>query len=154
VTPSPTQRHQRILGNLYYFIRQHLETHSVGEAFLSPLDMVLSDHDVVVPDLLFVSKERAHVMTKQNLQGAADLVIEILSPSTRRLDRGVKRALYERMGVNEYWLVDPNADVVEVFSRSGEGFHPPVRHVRGQILTTELLPRLAIEINRIFDTPQ
>ena len=87
--------------------------------------MVLSDHDVVEPDLLFISKERAHVITTENLQGAADLVIEIPSPSTRRRDRGLSVCSTSGMNVKDAWQVDPDADEVEVFRRSGKAFNHP-----------------------------
>ena len=104
----------------------------------------------VEPDILFVSQERADRITLKNLQGAADLVIEILSPSTRRRDKGLKRALYERVDVREYWMVNPDRDEVEVFTRSGKIFHAPVRYTRDQILVTPLLPGLELAVNRIF----
>ena len=150
VTPPPTMRHQQIASNLHYLIRHYLEEHPIGKVFFAPVDLHLSDLDVVEPDILFVSQERADRITLKNLQGAADLVIEILSPSTRRRDKGLKRALYERVDVREYWMVNPDRDEVEVFTRSGKIFHAPVRYTRDQILVTPLLPGLELAVNRIF----
>jgi Uma2 family endonuclease len=150
VTASPATRHQRIAGNLHYLIRGYLEGHPTGEVFMAPFDVVLSNFDIVVPDLAYVSTERAHLITSKNLQGAAELVIEILSPSTRRRDERLKRDLYERTGVEEYWLVDPERDVVEVFKRAGGTFQAAVRYGRDQTLTSELLPGLLLAVNRVL----
>jgi Uma2 family endonuclease len=150
VTPSPATRHQRIAGNLYYFIRDYLETHPIGEVFIAPFDVLLSNFDIVVPDLVYVSHERAHLITSKNLQGAADLVIEILSPSTRRRDERLKRELYERVGVVEYWLIDPERDAIDVFRRVDATFQKPVEYARDQILTTGLLAGIALPVSRIL----
>ena len=82
---------------------------------MAPFDVVFSDFDVVEPDLLFVSSERARVLTEKNVQGAPDLVVEIGSPATRRRDEKTKLQLYERFGVQEYWVVDPDLDVIKVY---------------------------------------
>jgi Uma2 family endonuclease len=150
VTPSPVTRHQRIAGNLHYLLRRHLETHPVGEVFMAPFDVLLSDVDIVVPDLVYISHERAHLITSKNLQGAADLVIEIVSPSTRRRDERLKRELYERVGVEEYWVVDPERDAINVHRRAGGEFLQPTEYARGQVLSTALLPGLTLAVDRIL----
>jgi Uma2 family endonuclease len=150
VTPSPATRHQRIAGNLHYLIRGYLENHPIGEVFMAPFDVLLSNFDIVVPDLVYVSRQRAHLITLENLQGAADLMIEILSPSTRRRDERLKRELYERVGVEEYWLIDPERDAIEVFRRVEGAFEKPVQYMLDQILKTELLPGLEPAVNRIL----
>src|ERR1019366_5389020 len=97
VTASPNIRHQQILGRLYLLIGVWLETHSIGEGFLSQLAVVFSDFDVVEPDLLYVSSARAaEILTPLHVRGTPDLVIEIASPSTRKRDQTIKRRLYER----------------------------------------------------------
>lgn len=150
VTASPATRHQRIAGNLHYLIRGYLENHPTGEVFMAPFDVLLSSFDIVVPDLVYVSSERAHLITSKNLQGAADLVIEILSPSTRPGDERLKRDLYERSGVEEYWLVDPERDTIDVFMRVDVAFEKPVHYTRDQMLKTALLPGLELAVNRIL----
>ena len=126
VTASPITRHQRISRDLLYLIQSHLNTHPIGEVFGAPFDVVLSFTDVVVPDLIYLSKRRAHLLTVKNLQGAPDLVVEILSPSTRPRDEQLKRDLYERVGVAEYWLVDPDGDFLTIYRRGAAGFLPPL----------------------------
>jgi len=116
VTPSPNLEHQRILGNLHYLVRSWLEAHPIGLVFFAPLDLVLSQHDVVEPDLFYVSHERARqVTTQENLRGAPELVVEIASKSTRKRDETIKLRLYERQGVAEYWVVDPPLGTVRVY---------------------------------------
>jgi Uma2 family endonuclease len=109
--------------------------------------------DVVEPDLLYMSNERAAtVLTHANVQGAPELVIEIGSPSTRQRDETIKRRLYERVGVSEYWVVDPEIDVVRVYRRGAEGFGRP-RELRAEAsdrLTTPLLQGLSLPLSRIF----
>ena len=100
-------------------IQSYLDVHPTGELFSAPFDVVLSFTDIVVPDLIYLSKARAHLLTAKNLQGAPDLVVEILSPSTRPRDERLKRDLYERMGVEEYWLVDPEQESVTIYRRGG-----------------------------------
>jgi Uma2 family endonuclease len=150
VTASPITRHQRISLNLLYSIQSYLETHPIGELFSTPFDVVLSFHDVVVPDLIYLSKARAQPLTVKNLQGPPDLVVEILSPNTRPRDERLKRDLYERVGVTEYWLMDPDQDVVTIYRRGGAGFLPPVRFEKDAIVTTSLLPDFELPLARVL----
>ena len=122
VTPSPVLRHQQLIGRLFVAIANFLEEHpEVGQAFLSPLDTVFSPWDVVEPDLVFVAADQLDILTEPNIQGAPALVVEILSPSTRRRDLGIKRQLFDRGGVREYWVVDPKAYELTVYRRAPDG---------------------------------
>ena len=152
VTPSPNMRHQQISMNLTLMIGSWLEAHPQGRLFYAPFDVVFSKFDVVEPDVLYVSNERSHVLTAPNVQGAPDLVIEIGSPSTRQRDETIKRRLYERSGVSEYWIVDPDIDVVRAYRRSGDSFARPTELSReaDDVLTTSLLPGLELPLARIF----
>ena len=106
MTPAPGELHQSISALLGWRLVQFASENSLGRVYQAPFDVVLSDTDVVQPDLLFVSNERGHIITPANIQGAPDLVVEILSPSTAERDRTFKRTLYAKHGVNEYWMVD------------------------------------------------
>ena len=150
VTASPITRHQRISLNLLHLIQSSLDVHPTGELFSAPFDVVLSFTDVVVPDLIYLSKARAHLLTAKNLQGAPDLVVEILSPSTRPRDERLKRDLYERVGVEEYWLVDPEQDLVTIYRRGGDSFGQPVHIDRRGIVTTPLLPGFELPLDRVL----
>ncbi len=151
VTASPITRHQRISLNLLYLMQSYLEAHPIGELFSAPFDVVLSFTDVVVPDLIYLSKSRAHLLTAKNLQGAPDLVVEILSPGTRSRDERLKRDLYERVGVDEYWLVDPNRDDVTIYRRGADGFLPPLRFEKDAVVTTPLLPGFELRLDRVLN---
>lgn len=153
VTPSPLVRHQRILGRLHLFIGSFLRDRELGEVFLSPLDVLFSDFDIVEPDLIFLSRERRSVLTERNLQGSPDLVVEILSPSTRGRDRGIKKKLYERSEVSEYWIVDPESEAVEVLRRGAGGgllCVAELSRARGDGLSTPLLAGLEIPLEEVF----
>jgi Uma2 family endonuclease len=152
VTPSPNMRHQQISMNLTLMIGGWLEAHPEGRLFYAPFDVVFSKFDVVEPDVLYVSNERSNILTAPNVQGAPDLVIEIGSPSTRQRDETIKRRLYERSDVIEYWIVDPDIEVVRVYRRNGDSFARPTELSReaGDALTTSLLPGLELPLARIF----
>jgi len=155
VTPSPNMGHQRVLGTLHGLIWSYLQTHPIGEVFLAPFDVVLSMLDVVEPDLLYLSHDRAaKALTPDNVKGAPELVVEVASKGTRRRDETIKRRLYERAGVSEYWLVDPTMDAIRVYRREGTRFGRPLELSReaGDVLTTPLLPGLALLLTRIFKT--
>src|SRR6478752_3586192 len=105
VTPTPNIRHQAIVGAFYLLIANYLEHHGLGRILLSPLDVIFSDYDVVEPDLLYVSHQRDDALTGTHVRGVPELVIEIASKGTRKRDETIKRRLYERVGVSEYWIV-------------------------------------------------
>jgi Uma2 family endonuclease len=153
VTPSPNTKHQRVSYNLTLQLGKWLEQHPVGRLFFAPLDVVFSQSDVVEPDLLYMSSARAaEIETTANIRGVPELVVEIGSPSTRRRDETVKRSLYERAGVTEYWVVDPELDVIRVYRRDGERFARPqeLSTEAGDVLTTPLLPGLDLALADIF----
>jgi Uma2 family endonuclease len=153
VTPSPNLKHQKVSGNLYIVIRTWLEEHPIGQIYYAPFDVIFSLFDVVEPDLLYMSNERAaRVLTDANVKGAPELVIEIGSEGTRKRDETIKRRLYERSEVSEYWVVDPEIDVVRVYRRGTTGFERPLEMPAeaGDTLTTPLLPGLLLPLQRIF----
>jgi Uma2 family endonuclease len=120
---------------------------------MAPLDVLFSRFDVVEPDLLYMSHARhASIATPQNLQGAPELAIEIASPGTRKRDRTIKRDLYERFGVNEYWIVEPDYRGVEIYRTVNGRFGPPIALSldSGDVLTTPLFPDLALALSGIF----
>jgi Uma2 family endonuclease len=152
VTPSPASGHQRVVGNLYFLIRLHLEQHGGGEVFLSPFDVLFTMSDIVVPDLLFVSDARKHVVTEQHVEGAPDLVVEVRSPSTRRRDESAKLKLYDRSDVTEYWVIDPVAALVRVYRRR-KGRLSLAEELTSEAVTalaSPLLPGCSLPLARIF----
>lgn len=116
VPPSPVTRHQLVVGRFFHHMMTYLETHPIGTVFTAPYDVVLSDTDIVEPDLLVVlNNGRAHISEK-NVQGPPDMILEVLSPSTAARDRELKRKRYERFGVQEYWLIDPDQNTLEILA--------------------------------------
>ena len=153
VTPSPNTRHQTIAGTLFGTIWTWLQVHPMGRLFHAPYDVVFSDFDVVEPDLLYLSNERAaQVLTPLHAKGVPELVVEIASKGTRKRDETIKRRLYERAGVTEYWVLDPEIDVVRIYRRAGDRFGRPVELSReaDDVLTTALLPGFELPLARVF----
>ena len=150
MAPTPIPLHQRISMNFSSLMGPFIKSHGLGELFAAPLEVHFSDVNILQPDLLFVSPARAHIITNSNIQGAPDLVIEIASTRTRTLDRTVKRDLYERFGVLEYWMADPVAETVEVLRLENGRFASVGVYGRTDTITTPLLPGLAIDLNEVF----
>jgi Uma2 family endonuclease len=147
VNPSPNTKHQMASGAIFSALFTHATSHGLGYVFHAPYDVKLSDHDILEPDLIFVSTARRAIITDTNIQGAPDLVVEILSPASRAYDERVKYKVYERFGVTEYWIVDPDAGSIAVYRRNGPRF---VRVDNADVVTTPLLPGLVLELRTIF----
>ena len=150
MAPAPLTDHQDILGGLYSEMRAFVKEHNLGHVLLAPTDVVLSDTDVVQPDILFVSQARRHIRTRENIQGAPDLVVEILSPATAERDRIVKFELYAQHGVHEYWIVDPDARTITVFLLNEGAFEEVDTYSEGEILTSPMLAGFSIALDEIF----
>ena len=156
VTPSPNTNHQQVSGNLYFLIRSWLEQHPVGRIFYAPFDVLFTRFDVVEPDLLYLSDATARqALTAAHVRGVPDLVIEIGSPSTRKRDETIKKRLYEREGVSEYWVVDPELDMIRVYVRRGERFgrSRELSLEAGDTLTTPRFPALELRLADVFQEP-
>lgn len=153
VTASPNLRHQIVSGNIYDLFRTWLKAHPVGRILYAPFDVKFSERDVVEPDLIYVSHERAKaVLTPERAVGAPELVIEIASPGTRKRDETIKKRLYERMGVDEYWFFDPDIDVVRAYRRTGRTFGQVVELSleADDVLSTPLLIGLELPLSSVF----
>jgi len=156
VTPSPASVHQRIVGNIYFRMRRFLEGSPVGEAFLAPFDVVFGTHDVVEPDLLYIAAARRRdILTAQHVRGVPDLVIEVGSPGTRKRDETIKRRLYERTGVQEYWVVDPELEVVRVYRLDGGTYGRPIELAReaGDVLKSGVIEGFELPLTDVFRMP-
>lgn len=120
--PTPSVTHQRLVKRLLKLLDVFVERRSLGEVFVSPVDVILSNTNVVQPDLAFVSKERSEIVQDRGLFGAPDLVVEVISPSTLKKDTEDKKRIYARFGVKELWFVFPGERAVEVFSLKGDEY--------------------------------
>ena len=152
VNPAPIPRHQRIIGNLYFALRSWFEKRGGGEAFISPIDVVLGDHDVVEPDVIVIKSERASIIGEKNVQGAPNLVVEVLSDGSRRIDEITKRKLYDDAGVDEYWIVDGELELVKIYRRTASRFERvgEIGTEQGGTITTPLLPDFTLAIRDVF----
>jgi len=150
VVPAPNIRHQRLWKKVYNALIRRLEETGRGEILPAPCDVVFSEDNVAQPDILFVRKERLGIIGEANIREAPDLVVEILSASTRKKDLEIKRKMYARFGVQEYWIVDPDADTVEVLSWSETGYVSAGVFGRMDRLSSPLLPELDLPLAEIF----
>ena len=153
VSPAPFFRHQQILLNLSAKLYEHVKERRIGTVAFAPVDIILSDINVVQPDLLYISSARSAIITKKNVQGAPDLLVEILSQSNRRHDEIVKRKLYERFGVLEYWIVDPELETVKVYRlQDGSYGEPLILSLKNNDeLESPLLPGFRCGLDMVFE---
>ena len=153
MSPAPKSNHQRIIGKIHYLIQKYLEQNRNGEVFLSPIDVYFSENEVYQPDALFMAKENLSKIKDWGIEGAPDLVIEVLSVSTAYYDLTHKKRVYEDFQVKEYLIIDPMEQTAELFVQdNGNGFSS-----RGLLRTTgevafQTLPGLAITLAEIFDS--
>ena len=153
MSPSPDTYHQRIILNIAGLFVRYLEKHPIGEVFIAPLDVYLSDVNVFQPDVIFVSHPRRRIITDHGIDGAPDLAAEILSPSSARYDKGSKRKIYARTGVKELWLIDPEARLIHIYSLAKNAETPVATHGMDAVFKTALLPGLRIKAEAIFKSP-
>ena len=154
VTPSPVTRHQAISGRLYLSLGNFLaEQPQLGRVFFAPFDVIFTRWDVVEPDLLVIAGDQLDILTTKNVQGAPAIVVEILSPGTRKVDESIKRRLFDRGGVREYWLIDPELDIVKVYRRTADGTFPRVAELSREAedtLTSDVLPGWSLALTRLL----
>ena len=152
VTASPFFPHQLVSSRLHSRVGPWVESRKLGFLVAAPMDVLLSPHDVAQPDLLFISNERSGIITRAAIRGAPDLVIEILSKSTRSQDEGLKLERYDLFGVREYWMLDPDRKTARVYRRKGGRRLRLVAELCVEdILTSPLLPGLEIRLAEIFE---
>ena len=153
MVPAPNIKHQTVQVKLTTRLGLFIEGRALGTLLTAPCDVFLSDSNIVQPDLLFVSREREHLLSDgEKVRGAPDLVVEILSPSTADKDRGSKRELYGRHGVAEYWLVDPIAETVSIHRQRGGVLSAADTFSRGQTLRSPLLAGLELRLDDVFSS--
>jgi Uma2 family endonuclease len=152
VSPSPIPVHQRIIGNLFAELRAFVRRHCLGEVFVAPCDIVLSYLTVLEPDLLFVSRSRLHIIGPKNITGPPDLVVEVLSESTARVDRHIKPKQYALYGVSEFWLIDPEARTMEIFRLRNGAYELASPLVLGQYITSPLFPGFSLLLDSLWES--
>lgn len=156
VVPSPALIHQRVSGRMEFILRNFVREHDLGEIFDVPTDVVFSDEEVVVPDLLFIANENKKILSEKAIQGAPDLIVEVLSSNIKR-DRVVKKELYEKNRVKEYIIVDPTEQSVEIYllEEENEGataaYKPGREYHLNEEFAIRALPGLMVKVNYLFN---
>jgi Uma2 family endonuclease len=150
VTPPPAWKHQRSLSKLHLRLGAWIYGNNLGEIVEAPTGVVLDDHNGLQPDLLHISRERLSIISERGVEGAPDLVVEILSPSTRARDKGVKMRRYAAAGIPHYWQVDPRSESMEAYRLSGQSYERVGRFGPGTIFRPELFPGLEIPIDDLW----
>jgi Uma2 family endonuclease len=151
-SPSPTPRHQDIALKIASLIGNHLEKKPIGRVFIAPLDVFLDDFNIYQPDVIFIANPRLDIITDKGIEGAPDSVVEILSPSTARFDKGAKRKRFDQSGVKEFWLVDPETRAISVYLPGKEPENPMATHGEKSVFESSLLPGLKFKPAFIFQT--
>ena len=151
MVPAPTPFHQIISANIFERIRRFVIEKGIGIVLYSPIDIYLGEEDAYQPDMIFISKQRQEIVKQDGIYGAPDLVVEILSPSTAYYDIKKKFKVYERCGVKEYWIVDPEMKGVDVFLLKSNGeFELSSKYYEAGIVKSIILDGLEIDLKEIF----
>jgi len=151
MTPAPGTGHQLTSGELEFALREFVKKNDLGIVLDAPCDVLLEPGGTPVePDILFIAKERRHIITPKNVNGAPDLIIEILSPSNPEHDRERKFKLYQQSGVPEYWMADPEAKAIEVFVHQGNHYALLGRFESGQQATSKVLAGFSVAVDNVI----
>jgi Uma2 family endonuclease len=150
MTPSASEIHQRVSMKLGYKLCQFLQESGEAHVYMAPFDVVLSDENVVQPDIVVVSHDRKAIITEANISGPPDMVVEILSPQSAKRDRIIKKKLYAKYGIREYWIVDPGAQTIEVFIWNKRELTLWQTFPAGSAARSQLFPQVTIEVDSLF----
>ncbi|MDZ7261667.1 MAG: Uma2 family endonuclease, partial [candidate division KSB1 bacterium] len=148
----PSIRHQSVVMELSMLLYNFIKRKKLGRLFAAPCDVILSKINIMQPDILFISRENYKVLTELNIQGTPDLIIEVLSPSTRETDRVYKKHIYERFGVKEYWIVDPDEESVEIWLLEDKKYRQLCKAGKKDTVKSQLLEGLQINLSSIFES--
>ena len=151
MAPAPSWEHQKSTITLATLLDNFVSDTGLGEVVASPIDVYLSDEDVFQPDIVFISNERLGIIHSDGIHGAPDLVIEVLSPGTERIDRTLKSERYEMFEVSEYWQANPIAKTILVLRARDGAFERVGLFTEGMTLETPLLPGLRVDVSEVFD---
>jgi len=150
MTPAPGTKHQNIVRILTAKLSNYLDSVKTGIIFVSPIDVVISRFDVVQPDIVYIGRERKSIITEKNIQGVPDLIVEILSESSLKEDKLIKRKLYEKCGVEEYWIIDPFDDSVVIYTRMGDRLKKALEFEDGDSLESPRFPGFILSLPELF----
>ena len=151
VMPAPVPKHQDVSGSMQWILQTYVRREGAGKVYDAPIDVVPDEHNVVQPDILFISTSRLDIIGEKNIQGMPDLIVEILSPSTRRKDRVQKLNMYTRHGLAHYWILDPEQETLEAFELEGSTYRL-VEALSGKAsFEPRLFPGLTIDLAEVWE---
>ena|SRR2546421_2561365 len=150
VSPTPLIRHQLVSQNLFRILDRHVLENRLGLLFNVPVTVVLARTTIPIPDLVFVRNDRSSIITEKEIAGPPDLVVEILSPSSKKQDRVIKARLYARYRVREYWIVDPKSQTLEIFELRGRAYRRTSRYAGAAIARSNSFPKLEIDLAKVW----
>jgi len=150
MVPAPSTRHQNISRNLEFIIWSFVKNHNLGEVYDAPIDVVLNSVNVVQPDIVFIAKNRLAIVKEKGIFGAPDWVIEIVSSSTSKIDIKLKKDLYERFGVREYWIVYPEDEKAEVYLLEGGNYKLKGAFLKHDTLQVRTIEGFRINLEEVF----
>jgi Uma2 family endonuclease len=150
MSPSPVPQHQRVVLNLGALLSDHARRNRLGQVFIAPLDVILDEHNIVEPDVIFVSTGRSAIITEKNIRGAPDLLVEVLSPSTSKRDTADKRNIYARCGVDHYWIIDPAARTILELNRI-ETAYAVVSECKSAAFSPSLFPGWQVNLQDLWE---
>jgi Uma2 family endonuclease len=151
VTPAPGMPHQIVSNRLQFFLNRHIEGKRLGHVFSAPTAVILGAHRQVQPDLVFLGKDRLRAVSQKEIQGAPDLAVEILSPTTKKTDRLIKASAYADSGISWYWIVDPDAQTLEEYRLAAGRYELVRRWEESETFEPALFPGLCIALADLFD---
>lgn len=150
MTPAPKTEHQRISRRLAIRMIKFVEDNGLGEIFYAPCDIYFDEENTVQPDILFVSRDRLNIIGENNIQGAPDLIVEILSEGTAYRDTIRKKMLYARFGVLEYWIAAPQEKMIELYSLDNKTYQLIKTHFYNDTLESQVLKGFTLELKDIY----
>ena len=146
VTPPPSLAHQHAVSELLVLLRGFAKENGLGEVYVAPLGVILDPTTGVQPDIVFISPRRAGIMSERGLEGAPDLAVEVLSPSTASRDRGIKMRRYAASGIDHYWIIDPRNRTLEAYRLESNGYASVANLAHDDVFQPELFPGIAIRL--------
>lgn len=150
MSPPPIPIHQENSGNLYVAFHNYAKKHDAGKVYDAPIEVILANWaNPVQPDIVFITKERLHIVKRSRIEGAPDIVVEVLSPSNWLTDRREKFEIYAKAGVREYWIVNPNARTIELFVLREGRYELIGKYGIGETVRSEVLPGFEVKVEEV-----
>ncbi len=147
---GPTPEHQSVVGRLFAALHAFAGGTGAGEVFMAPLDVYFSEHETYQPDIIFIGRDRLQIVGEKKIEGAPDLVMEVLSPSTAYFDLRHKKNIYEAAGVREYWIVDPMERSIEIHENEGGAFGRVSEFKTTGIAKSAFLAGFSVDLAELF----